>query len=606
MKHTKRFLSILVVLLLIFTMSPGVMAEIYNATAQGNNGPIEIEVVIEDGHITAVTVLSHSETAGISDPAIERIPAAIVEEQTLAVDTVSGATNTSVAILSAVEDAAVSAGLDIEALKTPVLKGEGQVIEREVDILVIGAGGSGMSAAIALKAQGEDVLLIEKAAQPGGATSLTGALTAGGMSQLQADRGASDDVDTIFMDMMRYGDYENDARMTRLFAENMGESADWLHEYVGVEFEESLSFFPEHTNDRALYPKGKQAGYLTSVLAARYADIGGELLTDTCAKSLIFEDGRVQGAECTTVSGDTLVIHAKATLLATGGYGASEALRPEKLESVLFYGSATSTGDGILMAQEVGAMTHYLDYLKCYPQGIEKPLEGGNVENGVYKANAYISPLASQAATLNDGAIYVNLAGERCMNENMDFVSIKKKTMAQDGIEVFLLLNQKGFDNWMDSMEVSSPLSREIVSEWLNNDASERPIFRTGSTLEEVAQRSGVDVQGLVATVEHFNQMVANGVDEDFGRTEMSVALEADGAWYLIEQRLRMATSLGGLKTSTTFEVFDESEIPIPGLWASGEVIGGVHGTESMPSCCVGWAVTSGRLAAQAISESLR
>jgi fumarate reductase flavoprotein subunit len=178
--------------------------------------------------------------------------------------------------------------------------------------------------------------------------------------------------------------------------------------------------------------------------------------------------------------------------------------------------------------------------------------------------------------------------------------------MAQDGIEVFLLLNQKGFDNWMDSMEVSSPLSREIVSEWLNNDASERPIFRTGSTLEEVAQRSGVDVQGLVATVEHFNQMVANGVDEDFGRTEMSVALEADGAWYLIEQRLRMATSLGGLKTSTTFEVFDESEMPIPGLWASGEVIGGVHGTESMPSCCVGWAVTSGRLAAQAISESLR
>ncbi len=577
----------------------------YEAQANGNNAEVRVEVVLSDSAIEQVTVTGHAETPGISDAALERIPAAIVGGQTLAVDAVTGATNTSAAIVNAVEDCLRQAGADTDALKVPAEReAPGEVSERSVQVLVIGAGGSGMAAATTLLEGGAQVLLIDKAATPGGATALTGALTAGGMSRLQAERGGTDDVNTIFLDLMRYGDYENDARMTRLFAENMGPSVDWLHEVVGVEYEPLLSFFPEHTNDRALYPLGKKAGYLTGTQAEHYKEIGGELLLDTKATELLFEDGRVAGAKCETADG-TLIIRADATLLATGGYGASVALRPEKLDSVLFYGASTSMGEGILMAQKVGAMTHYMDYLKCYPQGIEKPLEGGNIsaDGTTYRANAYISPLASQAATMNDGAIYVNLAGERCMNENLDFVSIKKATVQQDGIEVFLLLNQQGFENWMASMATSSPLTMETVEPWLEGEGY--PVLRKGATLDEVASRAGVDAEGLKATVAHFNEMVKTGVDADFGREQMAVELKEDGAWYLIEQRLRMATSLGGLKTSLNFEVLDINETPIPGLYACGETIGGVHGTESMPSCMVGWAITSGRLSAQAIALAL-
>lgn len=508
----------------------------------------------------------------------------------------------------AAEDALAQAGADIEALKAVQEKDEtaGETAERHVQALVIGAGGSGLAAAITLQEQGIETLVVDKMANAGGATALTGALINGGCSKQQAERGVTDDVQTMFMDAMVYGSFQNDARMTWLMVNNTGDSVDWLHDTVGVEFEEAINHFPEHTNDRAFYPKGKQPGYLTGTMEQHYLSNGGELLLETRAQHLLTEDGRVIGASCSTADG-TLNIYADVTLLATGGYGASVALRPADQMGTLFYGASSSTGDGIIMAEEVGAMTHYMQYLKSYPQGIEKPLDGGNItaDGTTFRGNAYISPLASQAVTLNDGAIYVNVEGERCMNENMDFVSIKKVTQKQTDMTVYLVMDQKGYDNWMGMMEVSAGLTPEIVAPWLDADDG-KPVFRKGATVEEAAAKAGIDAEKLSATVAHFNEMVASGKDDDFGRAEMSVGLDSDGPIYIVEQRLRMATSLGGLKTSTSFEVYDENEQAIDGLYACGEVIGGVHGDESMPSNCVAWAVTSGRLAAKAAADAVK
>lgn len=608
----KKSLAMLVTLLFVLlgttAWAQSYTAGVYTAQANGNNGPVTVEVEVSDAEILSVKVTEHAETAGLSDTPIERIPAKIVEGQTLAVDTVSGATNTSNAILKAAEDALAQAGADIEALKAVQEKDEtaGETAERHVQALVIGAGGSGLAAAITLQEQGIETLVVDKMANAGGATALTGALINGGCSKQQAERGVTDDVQTMFMDAMVYGSFQNDARMTWLMVNNTGDSVDWLHDTVGVEFEEAINHFPEHTNDRAFYPKGKLPGYLTGTMEQHYLSNGGELLLETRAQHLLTEDGRVIGASCSTADG-TLNIYADVTLLATGGYGASVALRPADQMGTLFYGASSSTGDGIIMAEEVGAMTHYMQYLKSYPQGIEKPLDGGNItaDGTTFRGNAYISPLASQAVTLNDGAIYVNVEGERCMNENMDFVSIKKVTQKQTDMTVYLVMDQKGYDKWMGMMEVSAGLTPEIVAPWLDADDG-KPVFRKGATVEEAAAKAGIDAEKLSATVAHFNEMVASGKDDDFGRAEMSVGLDSDGPIYIVEQRLRMATSLGGLKTSTSFEVYDENEQAIDGLYACGEVIGGVHGDESMPSNCVAWAVTSGRLAAKAAADAVK
>lgn len=607
-KSLAMLMTLLFVLLGTTAWAQSYTAGVYTAQANGNNGPVTVEVEVSDAEILSVKVTEHAETAGLSDTPIERIPAKIVEGQTLAVDTVSGATNTSNAILKAAEDALAQAGADIEALKAVQEKDEtaGETAERHVQALVIGAGGSGLAAAITLQEQGIETLVVDKMANAGGATALTGALINGGCSKQQAERGVTDDVQTMFMDAMVYGSFQNDARMTWLLVNNTGDSVDWLHDTVGVEFEEAINHFPEHTNDRAFYPKGKQPGYLTGTMEQHYLSNGGELLLETRAQHLLTEDGRVIGASCSTADG-TLNIYADVTLLATGGYGASVALRPADQMGTLFYGASASTGDGIIMAEEVGAMTHYMQYLKSYPQGIEKPLDGGNItaDGTTFRGNAYISPLASQAVTLNDGAIYVNVEGERCMNENMDFVSIKKVTQKQTDMTVYLVMDQKGYDKWMGMMEVSAGLTPEIVAPWLDADDG-KPVFRKGATVEEAAAKAGIDAEKLSATVAHFNEMVASGKDDDFGRAEMSVGLDSDGPIYIVEQRLRMATSLGGLKTSTSFEVYDENEQAIDGLYACGEVIGGVHGDESMPSNCVAWAVTSGRLAAKAAADAVK
>ena len=607
-KSLAMLMTLLFVLLGTTAWAQSYKAGVYTAQANGNNGPVTVEVEVSDAEILSVKVTEHAETAGLSDTPIERIPAKIVEGQTLAVDTVSGATNTSNAILKAAEDALAQAGADIEALKAVQEKDEtaGETAERHVQALVIGAGGSGLAAAITLQEQGIETLVVDKMANAGGATALTGALINGGCSKQQAERGVTDDVQTMFMDAMVYGSFQNDARMTWLMVNNTGDSVDWLHDTVGVEFEEAINHFPEHTNDRAFYPKGKQPGYLTGTMEQHYLSNGGELLLETRAQHLLTEDGRVIGASCSTADG-TLNIYADVTLLATGGYGASVALRPADQMGTLFYGASSSTGDGIIMAEEVGAMTHYMQYLKSYPQGIEKPLDGGNItaDGTTFRGNAYISPLASQAVTLNDGAIYVNVEGESCMNENMDFVSIKKVTQKQTDMTVYLVMDQKGYDKWMGMMEVSAGLTPEIVAPWLDADDG-KPVFRKGATVEEAAAKAGIDAEKLSATVAHFNEMVASGKDDDFGRAEMSVGLDSDGPIYIVEQRLRMATSLGGLKTSTSFEVYDENEQAIDGLYACGEVIGGVHGDESMPSNCVAWAVTSGRLAAKAAADAVK
>ncbi|MBS6843930.1 MAG: FAD-dependent oxidoreductase [Clostridiales bacterium] len=607
-KSLAMLMTLLFVLLGTTAWAQSYTAGVYTAQANGNNGPVTVEVEVSDAEILSVKVTEHAETAGLSDTPIERIPAKIVEGQTLAVDTVSGATNTSNAILKAAEDALAQAGADIEALKAVQEKDEtaGETAERHVQALVIGAGGSGLAATITLQEQGIETLVVDKMANAGGATALTGALINGGCSKQQAERGVTDDVQTMFMDAMVYGSFQNDARMTWLMVNNTGDSVDWLHDTVGVEFEEAINHFPEHTNDRAFYPKGKLPGYLTGTMEQHYLSNGGELLLETRAQHLLTEDGRVIGASCSTADG-TLNIYADVTLLATGGYGASVALRPADQMGTLFYGASSSTGDGIIMAEEVGAMTHYMQYLKSYPQGIEKPLDGGNItaDGTTFRGNAYISPLASQTVTLNDGAIYVNVEGERCMNENMDFVSIKKVTQKQTDMTVYLVMDQKGYDKWMGMMEVSAGLTPEIVAPWLDADDG-KPVFRKGATVEEAAEKAGIDAEKLSATVAHFNEMVASGKDDDFGRAEMSVGLDSDGPIYIVEQRLRMATSLGGLKTSTSFEVYDENEQAIDGLYACGEVIGGVHGDESMPSNCVAWAVTSGRLAAKAAADAVK
>ncbi len=576
----------------------------YTATSDGNNGPVTVSVTFDTEKIVSVKVDSHKETPGISDAAIEKIPVSIVEGQTLAVDTVSGATNSSKAILAAVEDCVKQAGGDAEALKVAKndSTGEKETITVDTDYVIIGAGGSGLIAGITALEQGQDVLIIEKMPFVGGATALSEGYIAGGGSELQAQRGVQDDAETIYQDLMRGGKGKNQENLARIYANNMGQEFDWLVNDIGVKFtEKSPLTFPEHTFNRVMVVDGGGSAYV-KLLKEKFDELGGEIMLETKAVELIKNGNAVAGVKAVDGKGNDVIINSKATLIATGGYGASKDLRPEGLEDVVFYGATSSTGDGIKMAEAIGAQTQLMEYMKIYPQGMVNPPESEFTADGALSRNGISSAIGSKQSTNNTGSIYVNLNGERFVNENTDFVSIKEAQMKQEDMRMFIVMDQEGYDNWYEY--TSTVLPEEKAEEWFNMESGD-PIFARSDDLAVAAEKAGINSEQLSKTVEHFNDMVDNGVDEDFNRNGMSKKLADDGTYYIIELKLRTATTLGGLKVTDSFEVLDVTNEVMTGLFATGEVVGGANGIESMPSCMNAWSLVSGRASGRAVLEYL-
>lgn len=573
----------------------------YTAQADGNNGPVEVAVTFDADSIVSVTVTGHEETAGISDPAIERIPKAITDGQTLAVDAVTGATNTSHAILSAVEDCITQAGGDVAALKAapaPVDDTPKETISLETGILVIGGGAAGLTAANAALEHGvNDVLLIEKMASLGGASAVAGGI-AGGCSELQRSFGLdSDSPDIIYNDLMNGGLQQNDARITRIFADNMGTMLDWLINDMQVSITQQFSNFPEHTVQRTFQVDGGSAA-LISTLADRFTAAGGEIMMETAAYELMTDSsGAVTGARATDASGNTVEISAKSTVLATGGFGNNPEMLSDEVSMALFYGAASSTGEGIQMAEAVGAQTQFMDYAKMYPQGIE-----------VSENRAKVASVHSAATTQSTGAIYVNKDGQRVVDENLDFVSIKNATKPQTDHIIFLVMDQAAWDVWSksanDSPSASGRFTYEEQEKWFDAPAGSTPIFSRGEDIVAAGNAAGIDGASLKETIAQWNEMVANGEDTQFGRDEL-IPLATDGTYYIVEQRLRFATTLGGVRITEQFEVEDQSGQPISGLYAAGECVGGAHGVESMPGCMLSWAATSGKLAGESVARTL-
>jgi fumarate reductase flavoprotein subunit len=194
-------------------------------------------------------------------------------------------------------------------------------------------------------------------------------------------------------------------------------------------------------------------------------------------------------------------------------------------------------------------------------------------------------------------AIYVNAGGERIINENLDFVSIKLKTMEQPERMIYLFMDQAAFTAWRNA---APPLiSQADIDRFVARNGGV-PMFANAGTIEETARIAGVDPARLRATADRFNGFVRAGQDADFGRTQLYPI--GEGPYYLVEQKLRFASTLGGLKINEAMQVLRANDSPVAGLYAAGEIVGGVQGKESMPGCNVGWALTSGRLAGLSVA----
>ena len=600
-KRTKKILSLLLCLAMIFSMAacskpaePTTVAPTeaaiyqagtYTSTVKGHNGDMTVEVVFDNMSILSVTILEHVESAGISDLALERIPQEVVGGQTLSADVVSGATISSLAVLTAIEDCVIQAGGDVDALKTAESpdNGESGEITLNTDMVVIGAGGAGLAAAAAAYQNGMEVIVLEKLATIGGSTSYSGGGISATGTKFQIELGIEDTKES-WMELWKErqgasnpdGLYPNYDFVDR-FMDEAVVTTEWLVDYIGHEYG-SITGFGMDPVERIHFPvpvTGYPGGsVLTSNIGEFLLGNGIEILTETKATELMTDsNGDVVGVVAEGRNG-IIKIYAKKVILATGGYARSEELLarfiPEAADTAALTTAAPgSTGDGMLMAEAIGA-TYY-----------EEPwVIGVGIGSKVAAANAFAWDWSK---------MYVNEKGERFTNEQIHYAILTNVLIEQE-------------TTWLI---IDSAEANENVITALEADLSS-PEIAKGETFEELAQAMGVPSETFVQTMEAYNAGVAAGQDA-LGKDSMFLASVETGPFYGIKFYPRTMGTFAGVKTNEHFQVLREDGSIINNLYATGEVANKVlYNQVYMSGSAVQFALTSGRLAAEHAANSIK
>lgn len=599
MKKILKHLTSLMLAATLMTLPVGVgaLAEengvsgVFSGEGTGYGGTIAVDVTLENSAITGIEVTSSNETQGIGTVAIDKLIPEIIETQSVALDAVSGATRASEGLLAAVTAALESSGADMTGFQTAPEKAvAGETVVQHRDIVVVGAGPAGMTAGIYAAEGGADVLVLEKMSTVGGAGAISSGATDSYGSQFAKEKGIEDSAEQLKADMTTAGHGYNQEDLVDLFIENAGETFDWLVS-LGVKYGDPTPS-EEHSVNRVFLATGSGVS-ITNAIEKRCEEAGVEILLETKAMELITQDGKVTGVKAEGSDGTAYEIYADAVVLATGGYGANSDLLTDSLAATPYYGAACSTGDGHLMAQAVGAELVHMDFGKVYPGGWE-------YADGKAKISLGYTLLAVQ----QEGAIIVNSDGVRTFREGGLNYEFKNAIRSDKNNVNYLVLDAAAFDVWkaaVNSKQRGNLGSEEDIENAIAANGTSKPVIYHADTLEEVAALAGMDGETLKATVEKWNTYVENGVDEDFGRTTLSRKI-GEGPYYLIAEKTRFATTLGGVVINTNFEVHTAEGTVIPGLYAIGEIAFGVNGDDTIQGTPLTWAISSGRLVGQQLT----
>ena len=606
----KKFASVLLSMMLATGLAAGASAETYTGTAQGMGGDVSVTLTVEDGKITAAEVVGENETKGIGyEPCAEgTYAAAIVEAQGADIDNISGATVTTNAVKEAAKKAMVAAGL-AEAEDTTVA-------DAECDVVIVGAGGAGMTAALQAVDSGvNSVIVVEKAGSTGGNTSrATGGMNAAKtvyqdknewsdattqavektiatakekygdqiadlIATVEAQfeeykanpTGYFDSVELFALDTMVGGKCLNNLDLVMTLTGNSAEAIDWLAtKNANLTNVGSFGGASVKRIHRATTEDGKTTpvgAYLVKVLTADVdAESKIDLRVNTAATELVMEDGKAVGVKVKNENGE-YTIRAKAVILASGGFGADldrvAELKPE-LAGFVTTNAPTITGDGIDMATAVGAATVDMNQIQIHPS--------------VYTETT--TALITEGIR-GDGAILVNQEGKRFVNELETRDNVSAAELAQEGGYAYTILDQK-------MMDASSTYNGYFTKGYAVQ----------ADSYEELAEKLGIDPATLTATMETWNKAVADQKDDEFGRLSFASALDI-APYYAIKVSPGIHHTMGGLKINTNAEVLTEAGEAIPGLYAAGEVTGGVHGANRLGGNAVADIVVFGRIAAQ-------
>ncbi len=560
------FLSILILFISCEKKQSSLRDGTFIGKGNGRNGPLEVSITVKDGKIVDAEITKDVESPNISDFAKKEIIERFLKDgSTAMLDAVSGATITSNAILDALDEAvAISQGIKKSSI---IYK------DSECDIVIIGAGGAGLTAATEAASKGAKVLVLEKMPIVGGNSNFsTGGINAC-YTKEQERLGIKDSKEVFYNDTMRGGQYLNDPNLVRTLIDNSAAMVEWLQTpMIGADLSD-VGAFGGATNKRIHRPKGGGAigAHLIPLLQKAALKQGAEIRLNNKVIDILSNNGRACGVKVAYAGGE-YTVRAKAVIVATGGFGAN----PEMIE---FYqaslaGFATTnhkgaTGDAFKMVEKFDAQLIQMEQIQIHPTVVKG------------------TGIMITEAVRGNGAILVNKAGRRFVNEMETRDIVSAAVLKNPERSAYLIFDQ----NVRDSLKAIETYAKQnLLSE--------------GATLLELSRMIAVDAVALEYTIDEYNKAVLAKKDTEFGRNPESMERTiSTPPFYAIEIEPAIHHTMGGLKINTKAQVLNKLNLPVPGLFAAGEVTGGVHGAQRLGGNAVADICIFGKIAADSALE---
>ena len=566
------------------SMAAPVTAE---GTGVGKHGDITVAVTFDAGKIQDIKIVKNAENPILAKKVFTDLKDQVVALSSTDVDLISGATFSAKGFIDAVNDAAKKAGVTLAKADKKALKKAARKLPKtsNYDVVVIGAGGAGFSAAITARNAGANVVLLEKMPAVGGNSLISGAEMNAAKNWVQPKLGINDDSPELHaQDTFKGGDGKGDMKVINVMTHEALDAAKWCRDYLGVRFEDdNLFFFGGHSRKRALIPVGHTGTEFIAKFQAKADELGIPVITNMKAEELIKnKDGRVVGVKA-TMDGSEYTFNAKGgVVLATGGFGANPEMvkkyNPKIDERFKTTDAPGTTGEALYMAERAGAQLVNMGYIQTYP--ICDPISGA---------------IELIADARFDGAIMLNQEGKRFVEE------LQRRDVLSEAI-----LNQTGRYCWVLWNDKIGSISNTVKAHANEYEAfTKQGIMTTCDDLKCIADFTKIPFDQLQKTVKRVSDMAGKGNDKDFNHRAGLMDMQ-QGKYYVIKAVPSTHHTMGGVRINEKAEALTAEGKVIPGLWAAGEVTGVTHGTNRLGGNAYTDIIVFGRIAGEAAAKAAK
>ena len=560
----------------------------YTGIGTGYNGYVTVSASFRNGVLTNVIITDQQETKAVSDAALTKIPEYVISEQSLNVDVSTGATQTSKAVIEAIGNAITAANGNVdEWQKDCTGKNKEKMIQEDTDVTVVGGGAAGIATVLRLQEMGYKTSLIEKDSEIGGSLRYyanSGQIVAGSTKLNLFD---IDPSEPLAEDIAAYSNQTNNAALTQILEDNIGETVDWQSKILGITFDKKTGYIPTDglaLNSVMLYDES--SGEIDELLQKEVKVSGASVHTNTGIIGLRYdEEGKVIGVRAKKSNGDIIETTSKYVVLATGTAAGNLNMIPDRDHNSNYLGLTTNTGDALALAKDTE-----------HPYQIE---DGSVIYNylGYSVRDITLDTYLATKSILSKGVVLVNNTGERFIDETEPYNQISDAIHNQNNATSYLVMNEEVYQEWKKKLLSTATITKS-EEKYLESMYGIVPF--SGETLSEAAVSADLDAQKLLETISFHN------LEIDASSTNTMGKIDPEKTTCIIPLNKYRYETTGGLKVDNHLNLLDGNGLAQPNVFAVGSVAGNVFGEKMPGGAGLAWAFVSGKYVADEIVNALQ